>query len=125
MGRKSNMLLISLLLIILFIVSCKFWQYKKALNKQRKQYYDTSYIGKQFSGRIIPIDQFEHNSYTAVLGIDDSTEFDINYGVTCVDQKFNDFVAVGDSVFETVGSKYIKFCKSDKRCREIELNFCG
>jgi len=122
---KQKTIVLSVFLVILLMGSCTWWRYKKALEEQAREWYDKEYIGKQFIGKIRSINQHESNPFKVVISIDDTSEFHISYGVTCVDQMFNEFVAEGDSVFKTAGSKYIKFCKPDKRCQEIELNFCN
>jgi hypothetical protein len=124
MNRK-NIIIFSILFILLLMGSCTWWRYKKALNEQAREWYEKEYIGKKFVGKIKAINLYEEHPFKVVIRIDDESEFDLNYGVTCVDLMFNEFVAEGDSVFKTAGSKYIRFCKPDKRCREIELNFCG
>ncbi len=122
--ERKNIIVVSIFLIILLMGSCKWLQYKKALDEQAREWYEKEYIGKQFIGKIKAINPQEDNPYKVVIRIDDESEFDINYGVTCVDYSFNEFVAEGDSVFKKSGSKYIKFCNPDNHCREIELNFC-
>lgn len=122
--KRRNIIVVSIFLIILLISSCKWFQYKKALEEQANEWYEEEYVGKQFIGKIKAINPHEDNPYKVVISIDDTSEFDINYGVTCVDYAFNEFVAVGDSVFKNCGSKFIKFCKPDNHCKEIELNFC-
>jgi hypothetical protein len=125
MTKKDKKILFSIAFILLLMGSCTLCQYKKALKKQARDSYDNEYINKSFRGKIRRIIEQDNDPFKVVISIDDTSEFHISYGVTCVDQLFNDFVAEGDSVFKTSGSKYIKFCKPDKRCRDIELNFCG
>ena len=50
-----------------------------------------------------------------IISIDDGSEFEISYGVTCVDDDFNNFVTIGDSVMKEKGTKVIKFIKADRR----------
>jgi hypothetical protein len=60
---------------------------------------------KEFKGKIKYIQMFDENPYKIIISIDDGSEFEISYGVTCVDDDFNNFVTIGDSVMKQKGTK--------------------
>ena len=94
------------------------------MDEQADEFYRNEYVNKSFSGKIYNIVEYDYNPNKIVLSIDDGTEFHLTFGVTCVDNEFNEFVKKGDSVHKISGSKYIKFCKPYGQCKDIELNFC-
>jgi hypothetical protein len=100
------------------------FQYSQAINEQEDEWYQNDYINKSFSGHVYRIDEYNYNPNKIVLTIDDGTEFHFNYGVTCVDDAFNEFVEKGDSVHKISGSKFITFYKPNGQSKDIELNFC-
>ena len=111
----------------LLIIYLGFWyKYKKSMDEVNRDWYQKEYVGKEINGVLKSINEFEDNPFKIVLGIQNNQEeFEITYGVTCVDKEFRDFVQVGDSVFKVKGEKPIRFCKSYNVCREFELNFCN
>ena len=101
-------------------------RYIKELRRAKKHWYENKYIKRDIKGVLTSIKQFEDNPYQVVLSIKNyGEEFEINYGVTCTNDEFNNFVAVGDSVFKVAGERVINFCKPQKQCKNFELNFCG
>lgn len=98
--------------------------YVSALDNQSDKWYKKEYIEKEFEGKIKYIQMFNENPYKIIVSINDGSEFEISYGVTCVDDEFNNFVKIGDSVIKEKGTKFIKFIKLDKRNKVFELNFC-
>lgn len=96
------------------------------MDEVNQYWYEKEYVGKEIKGVLKSITEFNDNPFKIVLGIQNNQqEFEITYGVTCVDREFRDFVQVGDSVFKTQGEKLLRFCKSNSVCREFELNFCN
>jgi archaellum component FlaF (FlaF/FlaG flagellin family) len=125
MTKKQTTFLIFAAVILVGIFYLLPWfQYSKAIDKRTDDWYTNSYIKKSFSGRIKSISNYDSNPNKIVLLIDDGKEFDITYGVTCVDKDFIEFVKQGDSVYKVAGSKYITFAKSHGQRKDIELNFC-
>ncbi len=99
--------------------------YISGLDEQSDKWYKEEYVEKEFKGKVKYMQMFDDNPYKIIISIDDGSEFDINYGVTCVDKEFIDFVEIGDSVFKRSEEKAIKFTKDDKKSKIFELNFCG
>ncbi len=96
------------------------------MDEVNEVWYKKEYVGKKINGVLKSINQFDNNPFKVVLVITNKgDEFDISYGVTCVNKEFIDFVQVGDSVFKMRGEKAIQFCKSNSNCRDFELNFCN
>ena len=126
MTKKSIIYVIlgALFLLGLFYL-LPWFQYSRALDNQADEFYKTEYIGKSFSGRVSYIHHQNEDPHKVVISFDDSTEFDITYGVTCVDDNFNAFVKIGDSAFKNANSKLIRFCKTANNCKDIELYSCG
>jgi hypothetical protein len=122
--------LVIILLVVVFgllVIYLGFWyRYKKSMDEVNRDWYEKEYVGKEIKGVLKSITEFNDNPFKIVLGIQNNQdEFEITYGVTCVDKEFRDFVQVGDSVFKTQGEKPLRFCKSNSNCREFELNFCN
>jgi len=120
---KKIVLIVALCLIGRYVL---FWyEYTNSIYEGGLAWYKKEYVGKKISGVLKTIDQFNNNPSKVVLSITNKgEEFDISYGVTCVEKEFVDFVQEGDSVFKTSGEKLMRFCKTNGNCRNFELNFC-
>lgn len=123
--KKNTKILfvIALNLIIIFIFFQ--YRYKISIEKSNRDWYEKQYVEKAIKGTLKSISEFNGNPHKVILGIQNNKEeFEITYGVTCVDKMFRDFVQVGDSVFKIKGEKTLLFCKINSNCKEFELNFC-
>ena len=118
------------LMLIVIVVALgfylNFWyRYKKSMNEVNSDWYEKEYVEKEIEGVLKSITEFNDNPFKIVLGIQHKQdEFEITYGVTCVNREFRDFVQLGDSVFKIRGEKSLRFCNSKSTCKEFELNFC-
>ena len=125
MTKKQTLFLVltALLLFAIFYL-WPMYRYSKALDKQADEWYQDEYVNKSFFGRVYSINEYNYDPHRIVLTIDDTTEFHLSYGVTCVDNDFTSFVSEGDSAYKKAGSKFITFVKSQGQRKEFELNFC-
>jgi len=125
MKRLTTLLLVGALGILGFYLS--FWyRYKKSMDEVNRDWYEKEYVGKEIKGILKSITEFNDNPFEIVLSVkNEGEEFNISYGITCVDKEFRDFVQEGDSVFKMQGEKPLRFCKPNSNCRDFELNFCN
>lgn len=122
--KRISIILLGLVIVFALIYLSKWYMYISALDGQSNKWYKEEYVEKEFKGKIKYIQMFDENPYKIIISIDDGSEFEISYGVTCVDDEFNNFVTIGDSVMKEKGTKVIKFIKTDRRNKVFELNFC-
>lgn len=122
--KRILIILLGLVIVFALIYLLKWYMYISALDDQSDKWYKEEYVEKEFKGKIKYIQMFDENPYKIIISIDYGSEFEISYGVTCVDDDFNNFVTIGDSVMKEKGTKVIKFIKADRRNKVFELNFC-
>jgi hypothetical protein len=124
---KRITIIICLVAIGLLGIYLNYWyRYKKSMDEVSRNWYEKEYFGKEIKGVLKSITEFNDNPFEIVLLIkNEGEEFDVRYGVTCVDKEFRNFVQVGDNVFKMPGEKIIRFCKTKNSCKEYELNFCN
>lgn len=119
-------LFISIVLLLVGVYACFWYSYHRALKEQGKRWYKEEYIEKSINGKVKSIWRYYEDPFQVVVSIkNENDEYDTSYGLTCVDEDFISFVAVGDSVSKMQGEKTIQFCKKQGLCKDFELNFCG
>ena len=119
-----------ILLGVLFLIALPYiiflLKYMKALNDDSKRWYKTEYLDKGIQGVLTDLVIYKEKPYEVLLTIDDiNSEFDINYGVTCVSDEFIQFVETGYKVYKIPGDKMMKFCRDTTTCGEFELYTCN
>ena len=122
---KILQIIIASFLILSVIVYAGFWFfYIKELKLERDKFYINEYVNKSFNGELKSIDQYDP-PYKIVLGIETNFNKQIVYGVICVNDEFNSFVSVGDSVTKKAPSEEISFIKKKNgSMRKFKLIFC-
>jgi len=128
--KKIGYVKATILLIVLFGGGLLFWlQYYFALEEQKKEWYETHYIQKEFTGIIKEIGDYSYNSdfqkeYLNITIITrDSIEPEIHYGMLSFEEEplLKTFISIGDSVFKTKNYKEILFKKPDGRTKKFKL----
>jgi hypothetical protein len=124
---KNLIILFGVILGVIIVFFYPWFRYRESINEVNAMWYEEEYLGKEIIGVLKSMNDFDNDPFKVVLSIKNQRdEFDVTYGVTCIDKNFRSFVSPGDSVFKSSGSKTIRFCKSQpKECKNFELNFCG
>lgn len=128
MKRSTSYLLGIAAVMILFPFFYTWWQYKKALDRQSQEAYQ-SFIDQELHGRLERISHPTGHQGEAVLGVSTiSSNFNtglLSIGLICIDASFLLTVNEGDSVHKNSGSAMVRFCGLDIECVQYELHFCG
>ena len=97
------------------------YKYKLALDDQYDDFYKNEYLNKQFRGTLKEI--YNRGTYKKVITIKTSYD-EFSYGQICTTEDFNNFIAVGDSVYKDSLSDKVYFKKANGQLKTYKLNFC-
>lgn len=124
--KKKVLIIFSIAVCLIGFYAYYWYRYKSSMDEVNRTWYEKEYVGKEIKGVLKSINEFNGNPFEVVLTVkNQGDEFDISYGVTCVDREFVDFVEIGDSVIKSLGEKVMRFCKTENNCKDYELNFCN
>jgi hypothetical protein len=107
---------------------CWFYYYW-ALEDQKKDWYKTEYIEKEFKGTIKEIGEYKYNSdfhfefISLTITITDTLNSEVHYGMLSFKKEplLKTFISLGDSVLKIKGNKEITFKKLTGQTKSFQL----
>ena len=121
--NKLKIILPSILtfLIIAFAIGF-YYRFKFLNNRQSEMFINEKFINKKIRGHLSAIVKYKQDK--VVLGIDNHEEFELTYGVLCIDSSFLKTLQEKDSVYKDIGEEYLNFIKKDGKFFRLKVVFC-
>lgn len=122
MNKLTRIFGISFVVVaILFVIGYNL-RYKYLINQESEKFINEKFIIKKIRGNLSAIVKYKQDK--VVLGIDNHEEFELTYGVLCIDTAFLKNVHEKDSVYKDVGEEFLNFINKDRKHTRLKVVFC-
>ena len=111
---------------ILFVIGFNL-RYKYLINQENTKFINEEFINEEFinkkiRGHLSAIVKYKQDK--VVLGVDNHEEFELTYGVLCIDTAFLKNVHEKDSVYKDIGEDFLNFINKDGKRTRLKVVFC-